>query len=89
MKLNFTSKEKMDVEFYSPFFPYTDTIKVEVKKGENEVAFDTEIHANAFISECASLIMNGVINFGEVADGEYKKLEVGKAKAKEKSKIND
>ena len=62
-----TSNAKRVVNCKAPFYPYDkkDDFGVSLKKGKNEVEFETEDHYNRFIQASESLLMSEEIVLGE------------------------
>lgn len=85
MKEIITSTEAREVECEGAFYPYTDKFVISLKKGRNEVEFESETHYNCFIQAAVSLIMNGEITIGE----EIAESEEAETKSAKKSKKAD
>lgn len=65
-----TSDAKRVVNCLAPFYPYDekDGFGVSLKKGKNEVEFETEEHYNRFIQASEGLLMGGEIVIKEQSD---------------------
>lgn len=62
-----TSDAKRVVHCQAPFYPYNekDDFGVSLKKGKNEIEFETIDHYNRFIQASEGLLMSGEIVIGE------------------------
>lgn len=65
-----TSAEKILVNCKAPFYPYDekDDFSVSLKKGKNEVEFETDDHFQRFTQATASQIMDGEIDIDDPVD---------------------
>ncbi len=86
MKEIITSTEAREVECEGAFYPYNDKFVISLKKGRNEVEFESEAHYNRFIQAVTGFIMCGEITIGEaVAEVEEVKAETKSAKKSKKA----
>lgn len=66
------SNEKRLVDCKAPFYPYDekDDFSVSLKKGKNEVEFETEDHFNRFVQATTGLLMSEEITILERTENE-------------------
>ena len=85
VELTIKANAAKSYECASLIYPYNNTFTVDVKEGKNELKFDTQVEADAFLMAATSDIMCGEIIIGEVAD-EVEETQETETKSSQKSK---
>ena len=85
VELTIEANAAKSYECASLIYPYNNTFTVDVKEGKNELKFDTQVEADAFLMAATSDIMCGEIIIGEVAD-EVEETQETETKSSKKSK---
>lgn len=88
VELTIKASAAKSYECASLIYPYNNTFTVDVNKGKNELKFDTQSEADAFLMAATSDIMCGEIIIGEVAD-EVEETETKSSTKSKKKAEND